>query len=177
MNIKSYLIYRDIRYTFISFWIILAVVSILCVVFDMKELVWGIVLAFLLTPILINYWGYRKSYQIGRKLFFTKVGYCAMGIALSLVTISLIFNLSYEPGWFNFTDFGFYVISFPLISFFHFEFNNELVFMRFLLYIAVFFNLAILIFITDFVGLCFYKLWEQCRVIIGYKKLDKKESP
>lgn len=173
--IKDFFIYKDVWFTFLGAWITLALVSVLGSIADMfTELGVGILVCFALLPFLIkSYKYYRKNHVKGGKVFFFSViGYIVFGIAIGWTILSIIFNLSYEGGFFDFTDFGFVLSSFPLMMFVtkftNFEFNNDRVLSRLILYLISFINLAIIIFILDCFGAFFILLY------MGIKSLFKK---
>ena len=167
-KIRLFFVYKDMWLSAISFWIVLLVFSILGLIGDMEnELGPSLGLALILIPVLLKMWNYRKkNVQAGKKLFLSKVGYCTFGIVIGLIILSLIFNLQYESGWADFTDFGFYIISLPLSSIIHLTFDSDQLSNRLLLYIVVFFNLSIITFLTDLLGL----LVERIMNAYKYKK-------
>lgn len=154
-SVQQYLMYKDAWKTFLSFWITLLTLSIVASLGSSgASTEWGVVLAFILIPILPRLSVYfKKNNNLGKKFFFSKLGYVVFGIALALVVISTIFNLSYQGGWFDFTDIGFALLAYPLILFTHLTYNDGGLSERLILYSVVFFNLALLIFTIDLFGL------------------------
>jgi hypothetical protein len=158
---REYLIYKDFRISLIVAWIALTLFSILGMIWDMKELGVGLVVSVPLAPLVFG--SVFKWKTNGRRLFFSKVGYAVFGLCLGLVMLSAIFNLSYESGWFDFTDLGFALLSMPLSDFVHFQFDNNMFSSRLLLYGIVLVNLIIVIYSLDFIGLAVGKIYQKLR--------------
>lgn len=169
------LVHRSLKFTFISAWITITILSLIGSVFDMaKELGIGIILAILSFPLLLRIYPYyhNKPKEEGKRFFFSNFGYVALGIALGLVLISIIFNLSYEPGWFDFRDIGFAIFSYPLIMFTHFQANPDIFSKRIILYSICFLNLAIIILILDIFGAIYEKVYKSIKRIIMVNNIN-----
>jgi hypothetical protein len=157
-KLKKFLLYKDIWLTILSAWITFALSSLLLM---FGELLWAVLLAGATAPFLPKvkaYYSGRESKAEGKVLFFSKLGYVILGISLGFILISTIFNLAYDPGWFDFRDIGFMFLSYPLVSFLHFQVDSDNVVKRLLLYCIVFVNLIALIFIADIFGMMCIKV-------------------
>ncbi len=170
---KSFLIHRDMRITFIGACITFTLFTLLQIIGSSSEKsgLWivGTIIFGILS--LLMYFHYRKKPENeGRKLFFSKLGYTVLGINLALILISTVANLFYEPGWFDFRDFGFAILSYPLIIFIHFQPDPEIFFKRIILYLICFANLSIITFIFDLIGLSCIKIYNYTKNIINIIK-------
>ncbi len=163
---RKYFLYKDVFFTIVSAWITLVLFLFLVSIGDMSQVLGGgVVLAFISIPFFQQVYSfYRKNPKAeGKRLFFSKIGYIVLGVSLGLVIVSTIFNLFYEPGWFNFTDFGFLLISYPLILVTHFQYDSYDVSKRLILYLIVFSNLLVVIFVSDILGALCVKIYRSIK--------------
>ncbi len=153
-NLKQFFIYKSAWVTVISAWVTVAVLSLLGTVADMGGVLGaGIILAVVTIPGLINFYKFRKkNMDSGKRLFLSTWGYATFGIAAGVVIVSTIFNLAYEGGWFDFTDIGFALLSYPLSYFINSKFYNETLQSRLILYVIDAVNIILVIFIMDILG-------------------------
>ncbi|MDP3883042.1 MAG: hypothetical protein Q8Q48_03220 [Candidatus Staskawiczbacteria bacterium] len=151
---KGFLGYKDVWFTIISAWITLVVIFLLSIVARAVEFAGGAIIAVVCIPFLpkMHHYFKNRSTGEGKKFFFSKMGYIALGVSIGLVFISLSFNLFYKSGWFDFTDLGFVLLSYPLNMLIKFQVDSDMLSKRIILYLISFINLAIIIFILDVLG-------------------------
>jgi hypothetical protein len=150
-TVRLFLVHKNVWLTIMSTWVTILAVSLLGTFGDMKELIIGIILAIGCLPLFAKISPfYKKKAQGGKKIFFSKLGYITFGISLGLVILSIIFNLTYVGGWFDFTDLGFALLSYPLVMFTKFEVDTDQFLSRLTLYFIVVANLLIVNYAIDF---------------------------
>ena len=167
--IKSFFLHKYIWLTFLSCWITLVLLSTIgSLLYMPEELGWGMILSLICLPLLIKVYKYysRRTADKGRRFLFSKLGYIVFGIVLGLVILFVIYNFSYQPGWFDFTDLGFVLLSYPLILFTHFEPDSSNNIKRLVLYGIVFVNLVGVTVISDFVGLLLETVFKKIKSLI-----------
>lgn len=151
-SLKKFLIHKNIWFTIISAWITIIVISLLAAILRIKEFAGAGAVALVLLPFLSEIHRYFKKQHEGKQIFFSKVGYVALGISFALISVSLSFNLIYQSGWFDFRDFGFLLISYPLILITHFQPDVDVFSKRIILYLLSFVNLIVITYILDIIG-------------------------
>jgi len=156
---------KNTRLFFLSIWIIFTIITILNLFGDTSTEIGSYM--FLIdvvgTIILILFYRYNfndtKKYS---KMFFSKVGYCFAGLCVGWIMLSIVSNIFYTPGFFDFTDFGFRLASYPLIipveKFTGFEYLSDSILSRIQLYLITFFNLTVIIYFVDILGWIFSKI-------------------
>lgn len=164
---KTYFQYREIAYTISTAWLMVLLISILGTIADMSELVVGVILSGGLTP-----WVIKKRREllgrdstVGKRIFLSSTGYILLGAILGLVILSAIFNIAYDGDLFDFTDFGFALLSLPLSFLLDLKIDNDEISKRVILYFIVAINLTALLYMCDFITFIFTKVLKKIRVI------------
>ena len=158
---SKYSSYNNLYISAIAASLTLLILSTIAVVWNIKELTYGIIIGAVLSIFV-----FRKKEMFNKKggfmvrLFLTKIGYAVGGVAVGLVILATVFNVFYEGGWFNFTDFFFWIIANPLALLIRFNFNNDNILSRPFLYLIVFINLAIITYLFDLLAYFCIKLYK-----------------
>jgi len=154
-ELRDFLIHKNVWLTFVSAWITVATISFLAIIFHAgRELAGALVIAVICIPFLSKAYEFlwKENKGKGRRFFLSEIGYVAFGVSIGLIVISTCFNLLYVGGWFDFTDFGFVLLSYPLNFFIKFQFDSDLFLNRIILYSISFANLALITLVLDVFG-------------------------
>jgi len=138
---------------------VVLIFSVLLVIFDMEIMLVGIPVGIIMFSIPLNHKNLFHNNGFGGKFFFTRAGYALLGISFGLIILGTTFNMAYEGGFFDFTDFIFCFIGQPLVSLIKFDFDNENLMSRLMLYGLVVVNLATITWIIDLVIFFLIKIY------------------
>lgn len=170
----KFFVHKYFWLTVISAWGTVAIICLLSALVRLGEFAGAVIVALVLLPFLPKIRKYFKKQKQGRKIFFSRVGYIALGVSMGLITISVSFNLLYQGGWFDFTDLGFVLLSYPLIMFTHFQPDVDIFSKRIILYLISIANLLILTYILDIIGAFFIGVYKFLSNTIKFKFHAKK---
>ena len=111
---------------------------------------------------------YRQNSEPGRKIFYSSLAYIIAGAFIGFALMSLIFNLAYAGGWFDFTDFGFYTLSLPTSLLLHLDFDNRELGSRLLLYAIEFLNFFVVVYSVDLAVYLVGKIFKSIKNIFFF---------
>ena len=145
---KNYFFNKNVYVALLSCSISLTALSLLGGISGIKEVALGMLFGIIMFALSI---GNRDKFRNdpSGKLFFTKAGYAFAGISVGLIILATTFNIVYEGGWFDFTDFLFVLLGQPLLMLLNFDFNNDRISSRIVLWVLVIVNLSIIIYSID----------------------------
>lgn len=151
--IRALLLHKNIFWMIFGAWLVFFVIAVLGLIFsndrvdgELFSYIAGAVIGFLALKKLRVF--YKVDYG-GRAIFFTKMGYLIMGLGIGVVLITIVFNIFYVGGWFDFTDAGFELISLPLRDFLGFKPDNNVLSARLILYGICAVNIVLVSYTVD----------------------------
>lgn len=148
--LKIFLLHQNILVSLRAAWLTILILSLLGLLGDMDNLGPGLLIAIIGFPLLKKLKIYYQDHPgQGRLLFFSKTTYAIAGVFFGIVLLSIIFNLYYEGGWFDFTDLGFVLLSYPSILLFDFKLDNNDLIARLILYLIVSLNFFVTTYTVD----------------------------
>jgi hypothetical protein len=159
---------RGLWISFLAGLTAIFLVTVVGLVFDMEELVGGLVLVAVGVALKKRVKEYLLgSGEKGVAFYYTRAAYAVAGIFLGLAALSWAFNIVYHGDWFDFSDLGLAFLAMPVVYVFKFEIDNDRLVSRLLLYGIVVLNFFVITYGVDLIGYLLDKL------IFNIKKINK----